>query len=155
MTPIVRNIMALAKEYRDAIDDHGPKRQALRTAIEQAMGPGEPVARYLGEGNEGSLVQLYDDLKKGADLYTTPQPQPKQEPIGTKAWFDPATGAVITQNLYPSDVYTTPQPQRDDTPLLRQALEYLERSVDNYPTGQALSRSCHEDTITALRERLK
>ena len=35
----------------------------------------EPVARYLGEGNEGSLVQLYDDIKKGTDLYTAPQPQ--------------------------------------------------------------------------------
>ena len=41
MNPI-DNIMALAKEYRDAIDDHGPKRQALRAAIEQALGQAGP-----------------------------------------------------------------------------------------------------------------
>jgi hypothetical protein len=34
---------------------------------------GEPAAKYIGEGNEGSLVQLYDDVKKGTDFYTTPQ----------------------------------------------------------------------------------
>jgi hypothetical protein len=32
----------------------------------------EPVAKYIGEGFEGSLVQLYDDVKKGTDFYTTP-----------------------------------------------------------------------------------
>ena len=35
----------------------------------------EPVARYIGEGSEGSLVQLYEDLKKGTDLYTSPPAQ--------------------------------------------------------------------------------
>jgi hypothetical protein len=52
---------------------------AALEAIEQALGQGEPVARYLGEGNEGSLVQLYDDIRKGTDLYTTPQPQPQDQ----------------------------------------------------------------------------
>ena len=42
-----------------------------------------------------------------------------------------------------------------DEALLRQALEYLERSADNYPIGHALSRQSHENTITALKERLK
>jgi len=95
--------------------------------------------------------------------YTAPQPQREQEPvIGTKAWFDPSTGAVITQDLYPSDVYAAPQPQPDehvdcprcghccpdDTALHRQALYLID----------AWERGCdHADywrEIAALRERL-
>lgn len=81
MNPI-DNIMALADEYADAgiYEPAARLRQALRAAIEQALGQGEPV-------------------------------------IGTKAWFDPATGAVITQNLYPSDVYTAPEPQPKQEPF--------------------------------------
>ena len=45
--------------------------------------------------------------------------------------------------------------QSSDTALLRQALEYLERSVDNYPLGHALSRQSHEAVIAKLKERLK
>ncbi len=43
----------------------------------------EPVAQYIGEGYEGSLVQLYDDVKKGTNFYTTPpqrKPLPPQSP---------------------------------------------------------------------------
>jgi hypothetical protein len=39
----------------------------------------EPAAKYIGECSDGSLVQFYDDVKKGTDLYTTPpaaQPAP-------------------------------------------------------------------------------
>jgi hypothetical protein len=43
----------------------------------------EPVARYIGEGSEGSLVQLYDDVKKGTDFYTSPQPA---QPIKPCEW---------------------------------------------------------------------
>jgi hypothetical protein len=93
MNPTIDNIMALAVNLQDEAWNDGKSGvsrasertvaafDALRAAIEQAMGQGEPVARYLGEGNEGSLVQLYDDLKKGADLYTAPQPQLEQEPV--------------------------------------------------------------------------
>lgn len=41
----------------------------------------EPVAKYIGEGSDGSLVQLYDDVKKGTDFYTAPQPAQPQEPV--------------------------------------------------------------------------
>jgi len=34
---------------------------------------GEPVAKYIGECPSGSLVQLYEDVKKGTDFYTTSQ----------------------------------------------------------------------------------
>jgi hypothetical protein len=37
---------------------------------------------------------------------------------------------------------------------MEQALVYLERSVNNYPIGHALSRQSHEETITALRAAL-
>jgi hypothetical protein len=44
-----------------------------RDSVEQ-----EPVAKYLGECNEGSLVHLYEEVAKGTPLYTTP---PKREPL--------------------------------------------------------------------------
>jgi hypothetical protein len=42
-----------------------------------------------------------------------------------------------------------------DRAVLEQAMEYLERSVDNYPIGYALSRRSHEAAITALRQALE
>jgi hypothetical protein len=36
----------------------------------------EPAAKYIGECSEGSLVQLYEDVKKGTNFYTTPPAQP-------------------------------------------------------------------------------
>jgi hypothetical protein len=36
----------------------------------------EPVAKYIGECSEGSLVQLYEDVKKGTEFYTTQPAQP-------------------------------------------------------------------------------
>ena len=42
----------------------------------------EPVAKYIGECNDGSLVQLYEDVTKGTVFYTTP---PKRQPL-TCAW---------------------------------------------------------------------
>jgi len=42
---------------------------------EAALKPGEPVAKYIGECPDGSLlVQLFDDLKKGTELYTAATP---------------------------------------------------------------------------------
>lgn len=41
--------------------------------LEQQPADG-PVAKYIGEGNDGSLVQLYEDVKKGTNFYTRPQP---------------------------------------------------------------------------------
>ena len=32
----------------------------------------EPVAQYIGENWDGSIVQLYEDLQKGTKLYTHP-----------------------------------------------------------------------------------
>jgi hypothetical protein len=41
----------------------------------------EPVAKYIGECSDGSLVQLYEDVKKGTDFYTTPPEQPAPVPL--------------------------------------------------------------------------
>jgi hypothetical protein len=38
--------------------------------------PVQPVAKYIGECSDGSLVQLYEDVKKGTDFYTAPPAQP-------------------------------------------------------------------------------
>jgi hypothetical protein len=84
MNPTIDNIMALAKEYRHAIDDHGPKRQALRTAIEQALGQGEPVAlldvtysKRSGMLESYAIRKMYEGAPSGvyAVYATAPQLQ--------------------------------------------------------------------------------
>jgi hypothetical protein len=76
----------------------------------------EPVAKYIGECSEGSLVQLYEDVKKGTNFYTTPPAaapvQPEQEPIGevrnSRAYF---YGGIYTDKTDAPDgtkIYTTP-----------------------------------------------
>lgn len=66
-------------------------------SVRQQPAQQEPVAKYIGECSDGSLVQLYEDVKKGTDFYTTPpaqefvcstglchykeQPAPVQEPL--------------------------------------------------------------------------
>jgi exonuclease VII small subunit len=251
MNPI-ENIMALADRYAERYHDYQVRASyetahdmdvfsnALRTAIEQAMGQGDVPEALFKWANAPELVETGNDWQQGYEYArawvhvqlscnnVAPQPQPEQEPV---AWMDErgriyrhCTHEAERANGLPLSVplYTTPQPQqwvgltdeeiiewvesgeynvitndwashieftraieaklrekngggRDwslleatqdslrehmamihrDTALLQQALVYLERSVDNYPTGQALSRSCHEDTIAALKERLK
>lgn len=53
----------------------------LRSALAQ-QGEQQPVAKYIGECHDGSLVQLYEDLKKGTELYAeaTPATQPTKLP---------------------------------------------------------------------------
>jgi len=53
----------------------------------------EPVAKYIGECFDGSLVHLYEDVKKGMNFYTTPpaaQRQPltdeQRQELMSKAW---------------------------------------------------------------------
>ena len=77
----IDELMSLAKEYRDAIDDHGPKRQALRAAIEQALTPGEPVA-WAMKRKDGLLLDIITPEEHESyegeytvPLYTAPQPQ--------------------------------------------------------------------------------
>jgi hypothetical protein len=43
----------------------------------------EPVAKYIGECKDGSLVQLYDDVKKGTKFYTTP---PQRTEPAQRTW---------------------------------------------------------------------
>ena len=70
--------------WMDTDADH-TEQHAAYYAIKQALAAPvqEPVAKYIGECSDGSLVQLYEDVKKGTDFYTTPpaQPAPVQEPV--------------------------------------------------------------------------
>jgi hypothetical protein len=68
---MIKDELKLALE---ALEEHhyGVAQIIIREALAQPEQ--EPVAKYIGEGFEGSLVQLYDDVKKGADFYTTPSP---------------------------------------------------------------------------------
>jgi hypothetical protein len=161
VNPTIDNIRALAERLQDEAWDDGKYYggfgssgrtvaafDALLTAIEQALAQAEPLTDE----------QIQDLLKKGnptdeemrlvrLGYSAQPYDQTALELCESCGWktLIPGEGCLNCER----------QPQPDDTALIRQALVYLERSVDNYPTGQALSRSCHEDTIAALRERLK
>ena len=104
MTPIVRNIMALAKEYRDAIDDHGPKRQALRTAIEQALGQGEPVAWQLKE-----TLSRDDAPPQKCESRTPGKSRPDRECDDSDCWKIGGCSKLGADNSQAA----TPQPQRE------------------------------------------
>lgn len=47
---------------------------------------GEPVAKYIGECQDGSLVQLYEDLKKGTELYAGATPAAQPDDAIIRAW---------------------------------------------------------------------
>ena len=76
-------IMGSTGDYRDGqLDalsavskDAAPAITAIREALAEQPAQQEPVAQYIGEGSEGSLVQLYDDVKKGTNFYTFPPAQ--------------------------------------------------------------------------------
>ncbi len=97
----------------------------LEPLVERTAQPQqEPVAQYIGECSEGSLVQLYDDVKKGAKLYTSPPAQ--QEPV---AWMD-RYGELYksVEQVLPTDtpLYTAP-PQRK--PLTDEQLQEIGKEL--------------------------
>ena len=77
----------IAAEYGtpDSQVDNGNLYFALSKCLEhidaQPAPVQEPVAKYIGECSDGSLVQLYEDVKKGTDFYTTP-PAAKRQWVG-------------------------------------------------------------------------
>jgi hypothetical protein len=127
MNQIVENIMALADEYMRW--GEGRDRQALETAIEQALGQGEPVAWQFFDGgawhNGDSKIKDHRKNTEAAgyrtrDLYTAPQPQPKQEPVaeyrGVTAdghYIIKPMGTLTAGMLF----YKAPQPQPKQEPV--------------------------------------
>ena len=74
--------LKLALETLEYWDMHGklhqPTEEAI-TAIKEALAQEqEPVAEYIGENWDGSIVQLYEDLQKGTKLYTAPPQRTKE-----------------------------------------------------------------------------
>lgn len=71
--------------FEDAVREVEERMYALSQQGEQ-----QPVAKYIGECHDGSLVQLYEDLKKGTELYAgaSPAPQAQREPD----WSNSETG---------------------------------------------------------------
>jgi hypothetical protein len=141
MTPIVRNIMALAHRwalatYNKALgkpfEDFDEIQKALQAAIEQAMGPGEPVAEIYRRQLEAIAVgDSTDPVKDAGELLvetgfwhsipdTTPQPQPKQEPVAVpEGWHiakaDNGQVMVSAPNCDPGSAWIKnqgPLPQR-------------------------------------------
>jgi hypothetical protein len=67
--------LTLGVAFTSEISDLRQQLAEAQAAIE-ASRKQEPVARYIGECSDGSLVQLLDDPKKGADLFAAPQAVP-------------------------------------------------------------------------------
>jgi hypothetical protein len=104
---------------------------ALRTAIEQALTPGEPVAwdQFKAKADEvfGWIVGLggYEDAVRALFLLSTaPQPQPKQEPVAivVDAYDTPGLQWLCQHPPERGDrLYTAPQPQPKQEPKRRVA----------------------------------
>ena len=120
----------------------------------------EPVAWLItfekqnGERETCAVMGRYEDVKDSCDfgepepLYTTPQPQPKRE-HDLKDVRCECCGYMTYHREHMGCIRAaTPQPQPDDTPLLRQALEWIEAQPEPRMIGAF-------KIITALRERLK
>ena len=56
----------------------------------QSVSVGEPVAKYVGEDWNGSLVSLYEDIPLNTLLYTTPPPQ-QRKPLTDEQKLDLVT----------------------------------------------------------------
>ena len=139
MNPI-DNIRALAVNLQDEAWNDGKSGvarasertvaafDALRAAIEQALGPGEPVAwQYKKEGGGVFVsdqcpadVEVWNDIEWVNPLYTTTPPQPKQEPVAVpEGWHiakaDNGQVLVSAPNCDPGSAWIKnqgPLPQR-------------------------------------------
>ena len=102
---------------------------ALRTAIIEALSQPsdsveqEPVAKYIGECNEGSLVQLYEEVIKGAAFYTVP---PKREPDDFDSWYASPYAKVLMKSL--EEDY---QPKREWVGLTDDEIFKTHKQVDS------------------------
>ena len=125
MNPIVENIMDVADTYAEQYSDfaYGRRpeqqaldaRQALRAAIEQALGQGEPVAEIYRRQLEAIAVgDSTDPVKDAGELLvetgfwhstpgSTPQPQHKQDTLN----------CLWARNGHDVCPTTTPKPQRE------------------------------------------
>ena len=77
-----REALKLALELKNSASAYWTEKEILiiEKLIDSLAQPEqEPVAEYIGENWDGSIVQLYEDLQKGTKLYTTP---PKRTWVG-------------------------------------------------------------------------
>ena len=77
-----REALKLALELKNSASAYWTEKEILiiEKLIDSLAQPEqEPVAEYIGENWDGSIVQLYEDLQKGTKLYTTP---PQREWVG-------------------------------------------------------------------------
>jgi hypothetical protein len=123
----IDNIMALAVNLQDEAWNDGKYSggfdssertvaafDALLTAIEQALTPGEPVAWMVEDADGRHFIfrlqrPAVSEGEKLTPLYTTPQPQPKQEPVKCKHGVD--DGAC--KECYHDTAAHQPQPKRE------------------------------------------
>ena len=99
MNPIVDNIMELFENYQLAptLAQRVYAHQALRAAIEQAVGQGQVPEGYALIGIDALKAWgKYDLVREDCQYPTEPQPQPKQEPVEMSPEFtDTARAALL------------------------------------------------------------
>jgi hypothetical protein len=104
MNQIIDNIMRQIGEYTARHPDGDG--QALRTAIEQALTPGEPVAIVVDVYDTPGLQWLCQHPpKRGDRLYTAPQPQPTTVAC-------PSCGSTQVECAVCAAGFTAPQTQQ-------------------------------------------
>lgn len=70
--------------------------EALRDALQLWAQPNTaPVAKYIGTCPDGDLIQLYEDLPKGTDLYAAAQPESEPHEIDWPEYHYEAMGCGL------------------------------------------------------------
>ncbi len=80
----INTLQAEIEELRAALADRDAKLFELHLQYISDFGQlqaQEPAAMYLRECTDGSLVQLYDDLKPGTKLYAAAGAQEQRKPL--------------------------------------------------------------------------
>jgi len=85
------NLTMVAQQSQDEVRELSKSPQRSEDDRNEQV---EPVAEYIGENWDGSIVQLYEDLEKGTKLYTTPpqrKPCPTCESLARTVMMDQAS----------------------------------------------------------------
>ena len=100
----------------------------------------------------------YGNCTQGRDCPARAKPIRRTDP-GIEGVFTIARNGIdrviALGRMLDKEIEQAKRSEKADEALLRMALEYLERSQDNYPSGYALSRAAHQQTIELIKDRLK
>ena len=104
-----RELMQMALDKLDVLEDYDPNRDTLIKALRDRLAQPEMIP--ISNGGVATLTP-------SEEFFGEPEPV-----IGTKTWFE--DGKVVTQHLHPSDIYKDP---RNTAPV--HAIDISQERVD-------------------------